>query len=75
MNAEQCFMLMKTGQNMGMSETQSLNSLYIVNGRVQVYQAGLSSILTKNGYKIKFENENEDGVEVVVYNEKNNGGV
>ncbi|MCB0502866.1 MAG: hypothetical protein KDD32_09285 [Bacteroidetes bacterium] len=66
---EQCYVLIRAGQEMGMTQLESMNSLYIVKGKIELYGKGMVSRLTKAGYKIKFENESDKGVTVIVYND------
>lgn len=63
---EQLFVLMKAGQEMGMAEMESISSLYIVNGRVEVYGKGLSTILRRAGWDISYLEETEKSVIVQV---------
>ena len=51
---EQIYTLMKAGSEMGMQPIESLNTLYIVKGKIEPYGKGMISILTKNGYRIKY---------------------
>lgn len=70
-SAEQCYVLIKAGDEMGMTPLESMNSLYIVKGKIEFHSKGMVARLTKNGYKIKFENETDKGVTVIVSH--NNG--
>ena len=63
---EQLFVLMKAGQEMGMSEVQSLNSLYCVNGSINLYGKAMVSKLTSNGYMVDYKDETAQKVTVVV---------
>jgi len=65
----QAIVLMKAGNEMGMSEIESLTDLYIVNGQVKFHSKGLAGRLTKYGYKIQFTNETPEGVTVTISKE------
>lgn len=66
MTAEQAYTTIKAGQEMGMSEVQSLNSLYCVNGSINLYGKAMVSKLTSNGYMVDYKDETPDKVTVVV---------
>ena len=65
MSPEQAFTVMRSGQEMGMTELQALNTLYIVKGSIEPYGKGLIAILTKNGWKISYQDEDIGGLTVV----------
>lgn len=68
-NAEQAYVMIKAGAEMGMSEVESMQALYCVNGAVKFYGDKMSARLTKKGYKFEFLNETENGVDVRCYHE------
>lgn len=65
MTPEQAYVLMKAGQDLGLTPMQSIGSLYIVNGAVGFWGAGLVAQLTKNGVVMSYEDESVSGVTVV----------
>jgi len=67
---EQAYVIIKAGVEMNMPEVESLNALYIVNGRISFHSKGLSGRLTQFGYKINFSDESELGVTVTVTHQK-----
>lgn len=62
---EQLFVLMKAGQEMGMSEIESLNSLYVVNGKIEPYGKAMVAKITEDGWKLSYEDETDSEVTVV----------
>lgn len=66
MTPEQAWVLMKAGNELGLSEIESMTDLYIVNGSVQFHSKGLVKRFTSNGWKISYENETERSVVVTV---------
>lgn len=62
---EQAYVLMKAGGEMNLSPVQSMSDLYIVNGIVGFHGKGLTSRLTSQGVKFKYEDESEKGVTVI----------
>lgn len=65
-NAEQAYTVMKAGKEMGMSEVESLNALYIVNGSINFWGDAMISRLTKHGYAIEYADETDRSVTVRV---------
>lgn len=66
MTSEQAWVLMKAGQELGLTEMESMTDLYIVNGSVQFHSKGIVKRFTANGYKISYENESDKAVTVIV---------
>lgn len=64
---EQAFVLLQAGKEMGLMPMQSIKSLYIVNGAVGFYGAGLVARLTGSGCQIEYQNETAHGVTVVIH--------
>src|SRR5690625_6331475 len=58
--------MMKAGQEMGMAEMEAVNSLYIVNGKVEIYGKAMPSIIRRAGWKISYMEEDERSVVVQV---------
>lgn len=54
-NAAQVMLLFSHGRDMGMSPTQALSSLYIVNGTVTIWGRAVIARLTQNGYRVKYK--------------------
>lgn len=65
-NAQQAYVVIKAGEEVGMSPMESIQSIYIVNGQLSFYGKNLAGRLTKLGYKIDFTNETKDGVTVTI---------
>lgn len=55
LNPEQIYTLIKAGSEMGMKPIEALNSLYIISGKIEPYGKGMIAILTKAGYKLRYE--------------------
>lgn len=51
-NAEQAFVKMQAGDEMGMKPMEAMNDLYIVKGRVGLHSKGLSAAFKRHGYEI-----------------------
>jgi hypothetical protein len=66
---EQIYSMMKAGQEMGLKPIESLQLLYIVNGKIRPYGDKMIAIITKHGYKIKYLDESPKGVTVKVTHE------
>ena len=64
MTPEQAYVLIKAGEELELSPMQSMSMLYIVNGNVGFWGAGLVAQLTKNGVILSYENETQNGVTV-----------
>ena len=67
-NAEQAYVLIKAGEEMGLKPIEALQTLYIINGNIAPYGDGMVAILTKNGYKLSYINETNSQVTVKVTN-------
>lgn len=63
---EQAFVVIKAGQEMGLKEIESLNSLYIVKGRLDFHSSALIGRIIKGGYKIEWLNETKTSVTIKV---------
>lgn len=70
-SAEEAFVLIQAGSEMGLKPMESLNGLYIVNGSVKPYGKLLSGIMTREGYRIEYQNEDSTGVTIRVYHPGN----
>jgi len=71
MSPEQCYTLMKAGEEMGLAPIVALNMLYVVNGKIGPYGDKMLGYILSKGYKVKYENETEDQVTVTIYKEVN----
>lgn len=67
MTPEQAFTIMRAGQEMGLKEVESLQTLYIVNGAIKPYGDKMIARLTEKGYRIEYKNETKEGVDVRVW--------
>lgn len=70
MTPEQAYTLIKAGQEMGMKEVESLQTLYIVNGAIKPYGDKMVGRILKHGYKIQYKDETKTSVTVRIYNEE-----
>jgi len=52
-NPEKVFMVLLTGRDLWLSPTQSLNGLYIVNGKVSIYGETAALLMKRAGYVIQ----------------------
>lgn len=62
---EQAYVIIKAGEVLGLQPMQALGQLYVVNGNIGFWGAGLVAQLAKHGVKLSYENETENGVTVV----------
>lgn len=59
-NAANVLVALQTGREMGLQPMQSLNSLYIVNGKIQIWGSSQVQLLKAHGWKLKIkEHTNE----------------
>lgn len=58
-NEAQLVMVMQAGYEMGMTPVECLNSLYIVNGTVNIYGKAITRRLREHGWRIEYKNETE----------------
>lgn len=63
---EQIYVIIKAGAEMDLKPMQSLQSLYIYNGKVEPYGKALSFFITRAGYIIKYSEETVSSVKVTV---------
>lgn len=68
MNAAKLLMILQAGFEIGMKPVESLNSLYIVNGKVTIYGAAIGARFRKYGYIIDYE-DTENACTVTVTHE------
>ena len=61
-SVEQMRMILMAGHNMGMDFTESVHSLYMVNGAVSIYGKAIPRQLRRNGYKVKYADDMENFV-------------
>ncbi len=69
-NAEQAFVKIQAGAEMGMPPMRSMKGLYIVNGQVTIYGIECSRRLRENGFQLFYEKENKDGLVVRAVNKE-----
>lgn len=60
-NAQQAIMIMQSGYEMGLKPIESLKSLYIVNGQINIWGAALMRRLREHGWRIEYKNSIERG--------------
>jgi len=58
-NTHQALVKIQTGLEMGMAPMESMNSLYIVNGRVNIYGSAMTKKLRKAGWTISDEYDDD----------------
>lgn len=68
---EQAFVIIRAGKEMGLSEVESMQALYCVNGAVKYYGDKMAAKLTKLGYKLVYTNEDANGVDVRCFHPEN----
>lgn len=61
-SAAQVLVGLQTGLEMGMTPMESMNSLYVVNGAVNIWGKATTKRLRIHGYKIKYTNETPEQV-------------
>lgn len=69
-NAAQVQMALMAGHEMGMSTMESLNDLYFVGGKLQIYGKATPAALRRAGWRIKKFDETDDSCTATVYNPK-----
>ena len=65
-NSAQAWVMIKAGEEIGLSPMQSVKGLSIINGVVSVWGSTMISILTKRGYVIDYLKEDQSQVLVTV---------
>lgn len=68
-NAQQVQMALMAGREMGMTTMESLNDLYFVGGKLQIYGKATPAALRRAGWQIKFE-DTEDACTATIKNTK-----
>lgn len=63
--AEQAYVIIKAGEVLGLQPMQALGQLYVVNGNIGFWGAGLVAQLAKHGVRLSYEDETNDSVTVV----------
>lgn len=61
-SAAQVLVGLQTGLEMGMTPMESMNSLYVVNGAVNIWGKAVTKRLRVHGYKIKYSGETTEQV-------------
>lgn len=69
-NVAQIQMALMAGREMGMTTMESLNDLYFVGGKLQIYGKATPAALRRAGWRIKKFDETEDSCTATVYNPK-----
>jgi hypothetical protein len=67
MTPEQAYVIMKAGAELGMTELESLNGLYIVNGSIGPWGKNMIARVIQHGYKVEYLEETESGVTVRIH--------
>lgn len=67
-NVNQVMMALLAGREMGMSTTESLNGLYFVDGKLNIYGKATPAALRRHGWQIKFKDESDNSCTAVVSN-------
>lgn len=63
--AEQAYVIIKAGEVLGLQPMQALGQLYVVNGNIGFWGAGLVAQLAKHGVRLSYEDETDNSVTVV----------
>lgn len=66
-NAEEAYVKIKAGAEMGLKPVESMQALYIVNGAIKYWGDKMVAKITREGYKVEYLEETEKGVKVRVY--------
>lgn len=61
-NASQMLMKLQAGSEMGMGITESLNSLYIVNGKITIFGQAVIGRIKKGGWSVAYQEGADNGV-------------
>jgi hypothetical protein len=69
-NTAQVQMALMAGHEMGMTTMESLNDLYFVGGKLQIYGKATPAALRRAGWRIKKFEETDDSCTATVYNPK-----
>lgn len=65
-SAAQVLVGLQTGLEMGMTPMESMNSLYVVNGAVNIWGKAVTKRLRIHGYKIKYSGETDEQVTAIL---------
>lgn len=65
-SAEEAFIIIKAGEELELTEIQSMNTFYIVGGMVKPFGARMIGLVQRLGYKVEYLEETEDQVKVRV---------
>lgn len=65
-NEPQLIMVLQAGFEMGMTPVESLHSLYIVNGSINVYGKAVTRRLREHGWRVRYTDENDDSCTATV---------
>lgn len=74
-NAAQAVMVMQAGLEMDMKPIESLQSLYIVNGAINIWGKATMRRLREHGYTIKYENETSASCTATVTKKDREGNI
>ncbi len=66
-NVEQVIMALAAGREMGMGFGESINNLYFVGGRLNVYGKGTPAALRRQGWRFRFSEETGDSCTATVW--------
>lgn len=66
-NAEEAYVKIKAGEEMGMKPIESMQALYCTNGAVRFYGDKMLGRITKHGYKVDYLKETTKSVSVRIY--------
>jgi hypothetical protein len=68
-NASQILMALQSGREMGMTPVESMQSLYIVNGMLNIWGKAVPRRLREHGYQLNYTEESPESCTVVVKNQ------
>jgi len=69
-SAEQAFVIIQAGYEMGIAPVEALNSFYIVKGKITIYGVALAKRVKMHGWKIKTGKHDEKECELTVYKDE-----
>lgn len=69
-NAQQAYVIMKMGEEIGLEPMEAIQSIYIVNGQLAFHGKNMIARLTRLGYEMSYTNESRDGVTVTISHPK-----
>lgn len=69
-NAEQAFVIIQAGYEMGIAPVEALNSFYIVKGKITIYGVAMAKRVKMHGWKIKVGGHDKEQCELTVFKDE-----